>query len=360
MKISTLNVTIRSNRFSGNVRFGQRVWRAVVSAVSVFVLFSTAWAETRTSVDLTDGFPRSYTVREGDTLWDIASQFLRRPWQWVEVWQEGDALYPGDVLIISAGKNGPRIKVLKVEKRSPRARVITTAQPVPTIAPDTVRPFLEGPMIMDPAELSQAGQVVAGIRDDVVLGKHDRFFAAGLPTSATGLYRVFRMAESVIDPDTGETLGSQTIDLGTARLVSEGLMTTLELVTSHREVSRGDLLVATNAEQNKLSHFTLRRPIQDVTGRIVSSTTGLGEFSRLDTVMLSLGKRDRLREGDVLEIWRPGQLVTDPTTGKLVTTPGEPIGYVMAYRVYDKFSHGLILECRQPAQIYDYVRRPDA
>ena len=359
MKISTLNVTIRSNELSGNVRFGQRVWRAVVSVISVFVLFSTACAESRISVDLTEGFPRSYTVREGDTLWDIASQFLRRPWQWVEVWQEGDALYPGDVLIISAGKNGPRIKVLKVEKRGPRVRVITTAQPVPTISPDTVRPFLEGPMIMDPVELSQAGQVVSGIRDNVVLGQHDRFFAAGLPTSASGLYRVFRMAESVFDPDTGETLGSQTIDLGTARLVSEGLMTTLELVTAHREVSRGDLLVATNAD-HKLSHFTLRRPRQDVTGRIVSSTRGLGEFSRLDTVMLSLGKRDMLREGDVLEIWRPGQSMTDPTTDRLVTTPGEPVGYVMAYRVYDKFSHGLILECREPAQMYDYVRRPDA
>ena len=359
MKISTLNVTIRSNELSGNVRFGQRVWRAVVSVIAVFVLFSTAWAESRISVDLTEGFPRSYTVREGDTLWDIASQFLRRPWQWVEVWQEGDALYPGDVLIISAGKNGPRIKVLKVEKRGPRVRVITTAQPVPTISPDTVRPFLEGPMIMDPVELSQAGQVVSGIRDNVVLGQHDRFFAAGLPTSASGLYRVFRMAESVFDPDTGETLGSQTIDLGTARLVSEGLMTTLELVTSHREVSRGDLLVATNAV-HKLSHFTLRRPRQDVTGRILSSTMGLGEFSRLDTVMLSLGKRDMLREGDVLEIWRPGQSMTDPTTDRLVTTPGEPVGYVMAYRVYDKFSHGLILECREPAQMYDYVRRPDA
>jgi len=359
MKISTLNVTIRSNELSGNVRFGQRVWRAVVSVIAVFVLFSTAWAESRISVDLTEGFPRSYTVREGDTLWDIASQFLRRPWQWVEVWQEGDALYPGDVLIISAGKNGPRIKVLKVEKRGPRVRVITTAQPVPTISPDTVRPFLEGPMIMDPVELSQAGQVVSGIRDNVVLGQHDRFFAAGLPTSASGLYRVFRMAESVFDPDTGETLGSQTIDLGTARLVSEGLMTTLELVTAHREVSRGDLLVATNAD-HKLSHFTLRRPRQDVTGRIVSSTMGLGEFSRLDTVMLSLGKRDMLREGDVLEIWRPGQSVTDPTTDTLVTTPSEPVGYVMAYRVYDKFSHGLILECREPAQMYDYVRRPDA
>ena len=360
MKISTLNLTIRSNRFSDNVRFGQHVRLAVVSVILVFVLFSTAWAETRTSVDLTEGFPRSYTVREGDTLWDIASQFLRRPWQWVEVWQEGDALYPGDVLMVSAGNNGPRIKVLKVEKRSPRVRVITTAQPVPTIAPDTVRSFLEGPMIMDPAELSQAGQVVSGVGEDVVFAQHDRFFAAGLPTSTTGFYRVFRIGESVIHPGTGETLGRQTIDLGTARIVSEGVIATLELVTAKREVSRGDLLVSTNAEQNRLSSFTLHRPRQDVTGQIMSATTGLAEFARLDTVLLSLGKRDMLREGDVLEIWRSGRSLIDPTTGELVTTPGEPVGYVMAYRVYDKFSHGLVLECRQPVQIYDHVRRPDA
>ena len=67
-----------------------------------------------------------------------------------------------------------------------------------------------------------------------------------------------------------------------------------------------------------------------------------------------------MREGDGLELWRPGQSVIEPTTGKLVTTPDEAVGYVMAYRVYDKFSHGLILECREPAQMYDYVRRPNA
>jgi len=63
---------------------------------------------------------------------------------------------------------------------------------------------------------------------------------------------------------------------------------------------------------------------------------------------------------DMLEIVRAGKLMTDPFTGRLVQAPGERVGYVMAYRVYEKFSHGLILECLQPAQVYDYVRRPGA
>ena len=43
-----------------------------------------------------------YTVRKGDTLWDLSQKFSDTPWQWPEMWKENKQIanphriYPGD------------------------------------------------------------------------------------------------------------------------------------------------------------------------------------------------------------------------------------------------------------------------
>ena len=57
--------------------------------------------------ELAPNAPDRYTVKSGDTLWDISKLFLKSPWRWPELWgmnlndiKNPHRIYPGQVLIL--------------------------------------------------------------------------------------------------------------------------------------------------------------------------------------------------------------------------------------------------------------------
>ena len=132
--------------------------------------------------------PKSYVVKRGDTLWGIASMFLRDPWLWPEVWYinpqvaNPHLIYPGDTLALAYGANGqPQIRLERggAARLDPRLRgdkVMPSDNDVPlNFIPSAPRTNVHGSIIavVDGTDLIGQYQIVAinrGSRHGVVAG----------------------------------------------------------------------------------------------------------------------------------------------------------------------------------------------
>ena len=64
--------------------------------------------------------PERYTVKRGDTLWDLSSMYLISPWRWPELWgmnktqiKNPHLIYPGQTLVLV--KDGERARLQLAE-----------------------------------------------------------------------------------------------------------------------------------------------------------------------------------------------------------------------------------------------------
>jgi len=259
-------------------------------------------------------------------------------------------------LVLGQGDAGDQVKVLRVEKMSPRLRVVDQNRSVPSIAPDVIQPFLVSAEIQQTAELPDSGYVVAGTEGETNLGQFARFYARDLPHSSTGNYHVMRFGERFIDPDSGEYLGRAVIRIGTANLISGDELSILELVYSHEEVVAGDRLVPVK-EDARLPHFFPRIPEVDLQGHIVGIATGVREAGLFSVVTVSVGTEDGVQPGDVLQVSRP-VTASDSVASRPVELTRHSSADVMIFKVFHKASFALIIRARRPVNLHDHISIP--
>src|SRR5690606_22122340 len=113
--------------------------------------------------------PETYTVRSGDTLWDVTGRFYGNPWEWPRVWSYNPEItnphwiYPLDQLRLLA----PGTERAVTEPVS-GPRIVRSRQ---REAPGTV--FLRQQGYLDPEALAQAGVIVGSPEDHMMLAPYD-------------------------------------------------------------------------------------------------------------------------------------------------------------------------------------------
>jgi len=323
------------------------------------------------SLTLKPDAPERYTVKKGDTLWDISERYTDDAWQWPNIWYQNPQIndphliFPGD--IIGLMSIGGEMKVAVVErgmqsrtvKMSPTARIEPIESAIPTIPMDAIMPFIVNNRIVQAGELEGAPYVLAagGGRimngaGGVAYGRGD--FSAGIANA----YGIFRASQVYKDPVTEEILGLEAKEIGLANVMSnEKDIVKLDLVKTSQQVKEGDRLLTTENRQ-LVARFQPKAPDEYVDGFIISVPGGVTQIGQYSMIVINKGKRDGVSEGAILDIMKRGEIVRDRTKEEKVRLPAEKAGQLMVFRSYEKLSYALVVKATRALNVGDQVRSP--
>lgn len=388
------------------------------SIISLIILCSWSTAvSAATTGDLSNAAPDRYVVVQGDTLWSIASRFLKAPWKWGELWRMNreqiknpNRIYPGDIIVLDRSAAEMRLRVLKTDtvKLSPQALASALEpEPVPTIPTGDIEPFLSKPLVIAQNQLASAPRIVRTQEDRVALGAGNIAYAQGITQDQGDYWQIFRAGPVLVDPDTRESLGYQAIFLGEAKVAKYGAVSTLEIVKSPLEIYAGDYLLPSPRDV-LLENYIPHAPAKKIDARIIAAYGGLFEVGNNAIVAISKGARDGLEVGHVLAIYRNLNASTyrlresalfgrtgfiydeknprtnyentplagrdSPLWGRVgpmgykykndntrlpsPVLPDERYGLLMVFRVFDRASYALIMNADRQVNVLDIATNP--
>lgn len=370
----------------------------LTSAMMALVLFTNANAADEI---LADGHPNHYVVQKGDTLWDIASRFLRDPWRWPDIWHVNPAIanphliYPGDELDLTYVDGRPQLSLRRnggKVKLSPRVRARPLDSAIHAIPIDAIGPFLSRPLVLDPDLLRAAPYVVSFPDEHLIAGVGQRIYVRAIKSEQHKKFDIVRSGDPYVDASTGEVIGHEALFIGTGKLQRTGDPATLLLTETKQEVLVGDRLLPIT-EDSVLTNFMPKASDPSIHGAIIDVVGGVTQVGRYYVVVLDRGISNGLMVGDVMQIDQRGPTVDDvvepETTGGVseeylaeqpvithgipgthdqwdvdqsrgkVTLPDEKAGLLMVFRTFDRVSFALVMDASKAIHILDKVHSPE-
>ncbi len=337
--------------------------------------------------------PDTYTVRPGDTLWDLSGRFLNNPWYWPKIWSYNPDItnphwiYPGNVVKFYPG----------AEEAPARVEPVATTEPEPEAEPEPVRELedlskadlkqpapaeeqdavaVAGPhkiayvppktrwaehdTFVTPRELAESGAISAAFEEKLLLASQDRAyarFANRAEVKPGETYVIYKTDRPIYHPVTKELWGYQSVVLGSGKVVAvEDKAATLVIQQSYDSIERGALLGPWTEKVYRPVARKANRQALD--GRIIAARNDvLTAFGEHHVVFIDRGAKDGVEEGNVFTVVRSGDPYDkDPTVPTWDTAlPKEDVGHLLVIDVKERASAALVTRSMRELVVGDHV-----
>lgn len=387
--------------------------KIITTSIAALLLCYTGFVNAQ-ELTLKPDAPKSYTVKEGDTLWDISGLYLAQPWLWPQLWKlnpqvdNPHLIYPGDVLSLSFDADGnpvlaindenPVIKVSPdtdspvseaevvaisgpsgIKKLTPQVRkTIKSTKAVTTLPLKMIRPFLTFEQALTDAEISALPYVLGANEEWKNTVREQILYVKGQLELGSS-YGIYRKGKPYTDPVTKELLGYETILVATGKVFRPGNVenktpSSIQVIDVKQEIRQGDRLIPASDGQSLPAFFVMRKPETVIEGVIIDTTSDLREFSKWDIVVLNTGAIQDVVPGHMFSIYRKSPPVVDTTRGPLYMSdaskyekltggiegdvlemPREKIGQLMVFKVADRVSFAIVTSTTRPIRVGDMI-----
>jgi hypothetical protein len=214
------------------------------------------------------GEGETYTIKQGDTLWEISARFLKDPFLWPKLWQRNPYItnphwiYPGNPVRLSALEEQSKEPQKVVAEEKPREvpkepEVKKAAPPAEEKKPEVVaaKAAEERPTVFPEVRTagffsdinyrgigiileSREGKTLVAEGDIVYLA----FKGAG-PVQPGNKFTVFRPSELIDHPITGLKMGRRYQITGILQVIDQyGSFYTAKIVEAFEGIYKGDML----------------------------------------------------------------------------------------------------------------------
>jgi len=315
------------------------------------------------------GHPQQYTVKAGDSLWDVMGLFIENTHKMNPSLWHNTKIYPGNKITLVARAGHPALQVQRgsrVVKLSPGVITSRVDRAIPKIPLSSVRQFLHHPEIVEAEELSLSPYVVANAGDKLLSAANDIVYARGLDgTEQLGeVYVILRPSEVYSDSneEDDEPLAFGALYLGDAILEAideddENNIATFKIKVANQEIYAGDRLMPLPERQFE-QDFIPSEPYDIEGTKIIGVTDNSTHIGQYQIVVLNRGEQDGIERGNIMAVYHSGAQAKDPVTGEMVTLPDIKSGSLLVFKVYERVSFALVSQATRPIFVNDRVSAP--
>ena len=317
--------------------------------------------------------PLTYTIQEGDTLWDICNKVYGDTDLWPKLWEMNSfitnphLLKPGDVITLLEGV--PVLKSAPVTMaKKPAAPGISTPAVAPPGAYDlSSLKNIDGLGYLSTSEVVSDGIIVSGETDKIMLGVGDSLFVKVNGSTAPGdRFTVCNISPLLKDPIFPEDLGYLVTFLGKLRILEQIKPNLFKAVIekSFKTIRKGDPLLKYVPVSRCIALAKGPHGLSTYIAAVEEQKVMVGQYT---TMYFPKGAAQGVRQGQIFQILQkrevelPGKEKGSPETTSL---PDAVLGYCLVVSTTEDTGTGVVMSAKRdipngaPMQILDWTTPP--